>query len=155
MQDTQIWSLGWVDHLEKGKAIPTLVFLPGEFHEQRNSGRLQSTGSQELDMTEWLSPRNASMLRLLEDFPLRKLFYVVFVLSFIFKEILKIRKIKLLHSVYKWGNGDSDFVMLSHWHWKYGQVLARSQVPNLCFHASILHVLYKVKTDKNHLTQGW
>ena len=92
MQDTQVWSLGWEDPLEKGMAIPTPVFLPGEFHGQKNSGGLQSTGSQELDMTEWPSLMNVSILRLLEDFQLRELFYVVFVLSFIFKEILKIGK---------------------------------------------------------------
>ena len=35
---------------------PTPVFLPGESHGQRSlEGRLQSTGSQELDMTEQLN----------------------------------------------------------------------------------------------------
>ena len=33
-QETQVGSLGQKDTLEKGMA-PTLVFLPGEFHEQR------------------------------------------------------------------------------------------------------------------------
>ena len=36
MQETQIRSLGWEDPLEKGMALPTPVFLPGEFHVQRS-----------------------------------------------------------------------------------------------------------------------
>ena len=31
MQETQVWSLGWEDPLER-KQLPTLVFLPGESH---------------------------------------------------------------------------------------------------------------------------
>ena len=34
MQETQVRSLGWEDPLEKGW-LPTLIFLPGEFHGQR------------------------------------------------------------------------------------------------------------------------
>ena len=32
MRETWIRSLGWDNPLEEGKAIPTLVFWPGEFH---------------------------------------------------------------------------------------------------------------------------
>ena len=31
MQETQVWSLGWEDPLER-KQLPTLVLLPGESH---------------------------------------------------------------------------------------------------------------------------
>ena len=42
---TRVQSLGWEDLLEKEMA-PTPVFLPGEFHGQRNLVRLQSMGLQ-------------------------------------------------------------------------------------------------------------
>ena len=32
MPETWVQSLGWEDPLEKGKATPTPVFWPGEFH---------------------------------------------------------------------------------------------------------------------------
>ena len=51
MQETQFRSLGWEDPCSR-KWQPTPVFLPGEFHGQEEPGRLQSMGSQELDMTE-------------------------------------------------------------------------------------------------------
>ena len=35
MQELQVRSLGWEDHLEKETA-PTSVFLPGKSHEQRS-----------------------------------------------------------------------------------------------------------------------
>ena len=41
---------GWEDALEKGKAIPTPVFWPGEFQ-----GLLSPWGCKELDKTERLS----------------------------------------------------------------------------------------------------
>ena len=34
-QETQVQSLGWEDPLEQGMAS-TLIFLPGEFHGQKN-----------------------------------------------------------------------------------------------------------------------
>ena len=48
----QTWaqSLGWEDPLEKGKAIPTPVFWPGEFH-----GLYTPQGHKESDTTERLS----------------------------------------------------------------------------------------------------
>ena len=48
----EIWvlSMGWEDPLEKGKAIPTLVLWPGEFH-----GLYSSRGHKESEMTEQLS----------------------------------------------------------------------------------------------------
>ena len=42
MQETQVWSLGQEDPLEKEMATPTAVFLPGEFQEEH--GRLWSMG---------------------------------------------------------------------------------------------------------------
>ena len=36
MQETQIWSLGWEDPLEKGMGQPNPVFLPWEFHGRRS-----------------------------------------------------------------------------------------------------------------------
>ena len=47
MQETWDQSLGWDDPLEKGKAIPTPVFWPGEFQ-----GLLSPWGRKELDKTE-------------------------------------------------------------------------------------------------------
>ena len=48
MQETWVWSLGWEDPLEKGKATP--AFWLGEFH-----GLYSPRYRKELDMTEWLS----------------------------------------------------------------------------------------------------
>ena len=50
MQETWVRSLVWEDPLEKGKAIPTPVFWPGEFHELYSPW-----GCKESDTTEWLS----------------------------------------------------------------------------------------------------
>ena len=49
MWETWVWSLGWEDRLEKGKAT-TLVFWPGEFY-----GLYSPWGYKESDTTEWLS----------------------------------------------------------------------------------------------------
>ena len=48
MQETWVQSLGWEDPLKKGKATRSNILawiIPGT---------VESTGSQELDMTEWL-----------------------------------------------------------------------------------------------------
>ena len=50
MKETWVQSLGWEDPLEKGKAIPTPVFWPGEFH-----GLYTPRGHKESDTTERLS----------------------------------------------------------------------------------------------------
>ena len=50
MGETWVPSVGWDDFLEKGKAIPTPVFWPGEFH-----GLYSPWGHKESDMTEQLS----------------------------------------------------------------------------------------------------
>ena len=50
MWETWVWSLGWEDPLEKGKATPTSVFWPGEFH-----GPYSPWGHKELDTIEQLS----------------------------------------------------------------------------------------------------
>ena len=49
MQETWVWSLGWEDPLEKGKATHS-VFWPGEFH-----GLYSPWGHKESDTTEHLS----------------------------------------------------------------------------------------------------
>ena len=54
MQEMWVWSLGWKDPLEKGKAIP---FWPAEFHGC-------PWGCQELDMTEQLSLSGTSQVTL-------------------------------------------------------------------------------------------
>ena len=48
MQETQVRSLGWEDPLEK-EWQPTLVFLPGEFHEQRSLKGYSPRGHKESD----------------------------------------------------------------------------------------------------------
>ena len=61
MQDTQVQSLGWEYPLEKGMAkhsIPTPVFLPREFHGQRNLTGYCPWGLKEMDMTERLTLSN-------------------------------------------------------------------------------------------------
>ena len=35
LQETEVWSIGWEDPLEKGR-LPTPAFLLREFHVQRN-----------------------------------------------------------------------------------------------------------------------
>ena len=49
MRKTWVWSLGWEDPLEKGKATHSNI-LPGEFH-----GLYSTWGCKEWDTTEWLS----------------------------------------------------------------------------------------------------
>ena len=51
--ETWVWSLGWEDP-QRRKWPSTPVLFPGEFHGQR-SLVLESMGSQESDMTEWLT----------------------------------------------------------------------------------------------------
>ena len=48
MQETQVWSLGEKDPLEK-KIASTPEFLPGEFHGQRNQAGSNPWGHKELD----------------------------------------------------------------------------------------------------------
>ena len=56
MQETWILSLVWEDPLEnEWLPPPPPVFLPGEFHEQRNLVGYSSWGCKELDMTEQLT----------------------------------------------------------------------------------------------------
>ena len=53
MQETQVQSLRGENILEKNTGwLPTSVFLPGEIHEQRTPGGLQSMG---LQSQIWLS----------------------------------------------------------------------------------------------------
>ena len=54
MQETRVQSLGWEDPLEREWQL-TPVFLPGEFHRQRNPGDYSPWGCKELDKTERLS----------------------------------------------------------------------------------------------------
>ena len=55
MQETQKFS-HWVRKiLWRRKWLPTPIFLPGEFHGQRNLVGYSPWGHKELDMTEWLT----------------------------------------------------------------------------------------------------
>ena len=53
MQETQVQSMGWEDPLEKEMATYSYI-LAWEIPWTEKPGRLQSIGSQESDMTEWL-----------------------------------------------------------------------------------------------------
>ena len=57
VQETWVRFRGWKDPLEKGMAewLPTPIFLPGEFHEQRSLAGYSPWGRKELDMPEPLS----------------------------------------------------------------------------------------------------
>ena len=52
--ETWVWSLGGKDP-QRTEWQPTWVFLPGEFHGQRNLVGYSPWGCKELDMTEWLT----------------------------------------------------------------------------------------------------
>ena len=54
MRETWVQFLGREDPLEEG-IQPTLVFLPGDSHEQRSLSGYSLWGHKELDMTERLS----------------------------------------------------------------------------------------------------
>ena len=51
MQETQVRPLGQEDPLEK-EWLPTPLFLPGEFHEQRSLAGYSPWGHKDLDSTE-------------------------------------------------------------------------------------------------------
>ena len=51
MQETQVWSLGQKDPLEKG-LTPFPVFVPGEFHGQRSLAGYSPWGNKESDTTD-------------------------------------------------------------------------------------------------------
>ena len=54
MRETPVWSPSQEDPLEKGMAA-TPVFLPGEFHRQRNLASYSPQYGKESDTAEWLS----------------------------------------------------------------------------------------------------
>ena len=54
MWETWVWSLGWKDLLENGKA-PTPVFLPRQFHGQRILVGYSPWSHRESDMAEWFT----------------------------------------------------------------------------------------------------
>ena len=54
MQETQVWSLGWEEPLEKGIATHSSI-VPGDFLGQRSLEGYSPWGHKELDMTEWLT----------------------------------------------------------------------------------------------------
>ena len=54
MKETRVQSLGQEDPLEKTK-LTSLVFLPEEFHGQRNLASYSPWGHKELDTTEQLT----------------------------------------------------------------------------------------------------
>ena len=51
MWETRVQSLGWEDPMEEEMAIYSLVFLPGEFHEQRSLVSYNPWDGKELDTT--------------------------------------------------------------------------------------------------------
>ena len=55
MQETQAGSLGWEDPLEEEKWQPAPVFLPGEFHGQKNLAGYNLWSHKESEMTEQLT----------------------------------------------------------------------------------------------------
>ena len=64
MQKTRVRSLGWEDPLKKGMAT-TPVFLPGEFHGQRNLVNHSSWSCKKLDTAEQLMlPPPSAVLRI-------------------------------------------------------------------------------------------
>ena len=54
MQDTQIWSLGQEDHLQKGMAIHSSI-LAWKIPWTQEAGSYSPWGHKELDTTEWLT----------------------------------------------------------------------------------------------------
>ena len=52
VRETRVPSLGWETPLEKGLAIYSTVFLPGEFHGQRSLAGYSLWGCKELNLTE-------------------------------------------------------------------------------------------------------
>ena len=54
VQQTPVWSQGQEDLLEKGVATPSRVYLPGEFHGQKNVC-YSLWDCKKSDMTEWLT----------------------------------------------------------------------------------------------------
>ena len=51
MPETSVGSLGW-EYTYRREWLPTPVFLPGEFHGQRNLDGYSPWGLKEVDMTE-------------------------------------------------------------------------------------------------------
>ena len=58
-RETWVRSLGWEDPLEKGTAIHSSI-LPWRIPQTEEPGRLQSMGSQELDMAQQLSKKKSA-----------------------------------------------------------------------------------------------
>ena len=54
IQETWVRCLGW-ENPRRREWQPTPVFLPGEFHGQRNLAGYSSHGHKELDTTKWLT----------------------------------------------------------------------------------------------------
>ena len=63
MWETQVWSLGWEEPLEKVK-LPTPVFLPGEIPWTEEPRRLSPWDHKELDIGERLTLSLFSLLLL-------------------------------------------------------------------------------------------
>ena len=59
MQETQVWSLGHKDPQQR-EWLPTPVFLPRVFYEQRGLAGYSPWGLIELDMTECLTQQQNS-----------------------------------------------------------------------------------------------
>ena len=83
IQETWVWSLGWEDHLEKEMATHSSI-LAWESPWTEKPGRLQSMGSQELDITEQLKFWPLSLLYIRNSFWVNLSFFLLF-LSIIVK----------------------------------------------------------------------
>ena len=74
MQETHVQSLTW-EGAWKREWLPTSVFLPGGFHEQRSLVGYSPWDCKELDMTEQLSTHTHRIMRLYPFFSNKKYIY--------------------------------------------------------------------------------
>ena len=72
MQETWVQSLGWGDPLEREMATHSSI-LAWRIPWAEGPGRLQSMGSQELDMTEWLSAASTQQMPDMREASVRSL----------------------------------------------------------------------------------
>ena len=76
-QETQVWSLGWEEPLERTWQ-PTPVFLPGKSQGQRSLEGYSPWCCKELDMTEWLNTQCMQPFMLVAHFALFRFVYYIF-----------------------------------------------------------------------------
>ena len=113
MWETWVRSLGWKKSLEK-EWLPTPVFLPGEFHGQRNLAGYSPWGCKELDTTEWLTHthKNFSKPSHPQNNPRRKVlllcyhYYYCYYSRFIPKET-EAKEVLKMNTASKWPSKES------------------------------------------------